>query len=159
MKFGKQVAELEAALEAEMSKDARYRKLVELRKALAEFRSDPADFKVPEGYKLVPLTKEEKVRSETERYLKQHQYRAHRSAIAAHLVEVGLLANDKAPTESLSVYLTRWPEFKSQGRGWFALDMNALHVAARNAAVHSPQVNSPVLEVESAIGNMVEEDE
>lgn len=121
-----QVVALEASLEAEMSKDPRYRKLVELRKALDEFRSSiPANVKVPEGYKLVPLTKEEKLRIAAAKYLRQHQYRAHRKDIAAHLVSIGLLVNDAKPVDSLSVYLTRWPEFQSQGRGWVALSMSA----------------------------------
>jgi hypothetical protein len=63
---------------------------------------------------------------------RQPHHRAHRSEIAKHLIEIGVLGDIKDPTASLSVYFAKWlDEFKADGKGNIIL-LNA----ATNEAAH-----------------------
>ena len=112
-------------LKAELASDSRYRLLVRTEELLAEHRGgkSPGTGGIPEGYKLVPLSKEEKIRVEATKFLKDRHYRAHRTDIAQRLVDLGIMDPEKNPVQNLSVYFARWSEFESQGKGWYALKM------------------------------------
>ncbi len=71
------------------------------------------------GYKIVPMTKEERVREEIRRYLSRRANKtAHRANIADYLAShSGPLSNDKNPLKALSTYVIRWPEFVTDGEG------------------------------------------
>jgi hypothetical protein len=81
-----------------------------------------APVQVPDGYKLVAKTKEERVREEAARYLGFRKGRtAHRAAIADHLTSIGVMGTEKSSIRSLSVYLSKWPEFRAEGDGIYTL--------------------------------------
>jgi hypothetical protein len=84
-------------------------------------------FTVPDGYKIVPLTKEEKMRQEVTKFL-TGKTEVHRSEIHGHLIKEGIMKEGES-ISALAVYLGRWPEFQSDGRGNFAL-----YESARDAA-------------------------
>lgn len=78
------------------------------------------------GYKLVPMTKEERIREEVTSYLARRPNKtAHRAAIADFLVQRGVMGSEKHTIKNLSVYLTRWPEFKASGDGHYTLTPSA----------------------------------
>jgi hypothetical protein len=67
------------------------------------------------------VSKGERIRAEIERLLGANRS-LHRSAILAHLVEVGLMGSEKQPMANLAAYLSRWTDdFVSDGRGNFQL--------------------------------------
>lgn len=70
------------------------------------------------GYKVVPLNKQERVRFEARNFLEKHNGGpVHRSAIAAHLVRLGVLG-DKDAISRTGQYLCQWrEEFVPDGRG------------------------------------------
>jgi hypothetical protein len=109
-----------AALEAELSKDVRYRSLITLRGVLSDLKPSPPMVTLPPGHKVVPMTKEERVRVEVTEFLKAHGNRAHRKELASKMVDLEFLAEDTA-VDNLSVYLSRWEEFESDGRGFVVL--------------------------------------
>jgi hypothetical protein len=62
------------------------------------------------GFKLVPLTKEERIKEEAKKYLARRPNKtAHRAQIAAFLVERGIMGQEKNPIKALAVYFVRWP--------------------------------------------------
>ncbi len=80
-----------------------------------------------EGYKLVPLTKQERVREELRRYLKHRKGRtSHRAQLADQLVQLGVLGTEKNIVQTVSVYLAKWPEFVADGNGNITLDVSAI---------------------------------
>ena len=169
-----------AALEADLQRDGRYRKMMVLREALAVYQHeamgrrkrrnmafaggsflgstflhpssppsktveasvneacravDVVDAEVIPGYKMVPKTKEELVRDETLKFLKWIRNSiVHRTEVARHLVDLKILDGVKDPVNSLSAYLTKWPDlFKSDGRG---------HIVLLEAKNHSAEPTS-----------------
>jgi hypothetical protein len=72
-----------------------------------------------DGFKMVPMTKEERVREETKRYLSRRPNRtAHRATIADYLASHnGPLREDRNAIKVLSQYIVRWPEFVTDGEG------------------------------------------
>jgi len=136
----------EAELHSELSKDARYRRLMLVRQTLAEYRApataattaaavsekpssmnghalaaniDPSRFKSV----IVPLTKAEKLRREIQAHLAANG-KVHRRALLAHLIQVGLLPDDgRRAMNQLSVYLAGWSEFAANGKGFIELCM------------------------------------
>jgi len=80
-----------------------------------------------DGYKLVPLSKEEKVREECRRYLSHRKANtAHRTQIADRLVEIGLLGTEKSVVGTIAVYMAKWPEFSADGSGNYTLDRSKI---------------------------------
>jgi DNA-binding PadR family transcriptional regulator len=74
------------------------------------------------GYKLVPMTKEERIREESRKYLmKRANKTAHRAQIADHMVGIGVMGTEKATIKSLAVYYARWEEFVANGDGTYTL--------------------------------------
>lgn len=79
------------------------------------------------GYKLVPLTKEERVRSEIRRYLRFRKgLTAHRAHIADQLTQLGVVGTEKNAISTVTNYMTRWPEFISDGEGNYTLDRSKI---------------------------------
>jgi hypothetical protein len=76
-----------------------------------------------DGFKMVPMTKEERVREETRRYLsKRANKTAHRASIADYLAShSGPLSNVRSPLKIWAVYVTKWPEFTTDGQGNYTL--------------------------------------
>jgi hypothetical protein len=72
-----------------------------------------------DGFKMVPMTKEERVREEAGRYLSRRPNRtAHRANIADYLASNnGPLSEDRSPIKAFSMYAVRWPEFVTDGEG------------------------------------------
>ena len=110
------------ALETELSQDTRYRRLLALRGIRKEYEPAPTEGAagVPDGYKLVPLTKEERARYEARDFLRQNENRVHRRKLMDHLVRKGIMREDQS-IEVISVYLTKWDEFESDGKGFVLL--------------------------------------
>ncbi len=78
----------------------------------------PTGVGVAPGFKVVPMTKEERIKEETARYLGKRKYRkAHRTQILEHLMNVGIMGTEKKSLGALTIYLSRWPEFQSDGDG------------------------------------------
>jgi hypothetical protein len=160
--MSKLIAELEnelATLEAELSSDARYRRLVRVRDLLAEYQSaDDAEARalaretatwmarapvpyataLPDGFKTVnvALTKAERLRIATQKFLRECKGRVHRKALVKHLMDIGEYPEDtKNPVNSFAVYLAKWDEFASDGRG-NVIFMEEATKAATNGAAH-----------------------
>jgi len=75
-----------------------------------------------DAFKMVPKTKEDRVREEATRYLlNRKNYSAHRAQIADHLTVLGVMGTEKQTISSLSVYLARWSEFVADGHGNYTL--------------------------------------
>lgn len=146
------------ALEAELSKDARYRRLVRVRDLLAEYKS-PDEIEAHtlaretaawmlagkpvlyDGFKTVTvaLTKAERLRAATLKFLRECKGRVHRRELVAHLMEIGEYpADTKNPVNSFAVYLAKWNEFASDGRGNVILidSVANANAAVSNGAAH-----------------------
>ena len=76
-----------------------------------------------DGYKMVPMTKEELIRQGVTKYLLARPNKtAHRAAIADWLCAPGRpFAENKRPVHALSTYLARWPQFVADGDGNYTL--------------------------------------
>jgi hypothetical protein len=76
-----------------------------------------------DGFKIVPMTKEERIRQLTRQYLSRRRNKtAHRANIAEFLAsDNGPLSEDKSPIKAFAVYVVRWPEFVSDGAGNYTL--------------------------------------
>lgn len=106
--------------------DRRFDRYYGAGKAPPEERPSPGGPAIP-GYKLVPLTKEERVRHEIRHYLKHRKDNtAHRAQIADQLVQIGVFENMKNIVQTVSVYLSKWPEFAADGSGNITLDKTQL---------------------------------
>jgi len=92
-----------------------------LREFVADADEIPDGVVVPakDGFKMVPMTKEDRVRELTKQYLSSRPNKtAHRATIAEYLASnEGPLSHDRTPVKALSVYIARWPEFKTDGAG------------------------------------------
>lgn len=116
------------ALETELSGDSRYRQLVRLRDTLKEFEQASAPKSaVPPGFKLVLMTKEEKVYEGAKGFLKVHEVALVRK-IAKYLVDQGVLPEGDEGVRQLRIYLSKWrDEFVTEGRGWVRLAEKGSH--------------------------------
>lgn len=89
----------------------------------AEMIDEGAVMYTDEGYKVVPMTKAERIRRGIKSYLMYRPAKtSHRTQIAQNLAESGVLADDKNLLETLAQYLIRWPEFVSDGKGNYTYD-------------------------------------
>jgi hypothetical protein len=84
----------------------------------AEMINEGAVMYTDEGYKVVPMTKAERVRHEIKKFLMFRPGKtSHRLQIAEKLAELGVLDGDKNLLPTLAQYLIKWPEFVSDGKG------------------------------------------
>lgn len=74
------------------------------------------------GFKVVPMSKEERIRKEAAKYLhRRPNHTAHRTQIVDHLITHEIMGGEKSSVKTLSVYFARWPEFVSVGDGNYQL--------------------------------------
>jgi hypothetical protein len=133
-----EIASLEADL---LSSEPRYRKIVRLREALAEYEAGATEESKPEtngdgeadtitqlsqllgtnseGLKLVPMTKKDRMRAEIRRFLEtMRDRRVHRDVVVDHLISKGIMGTETDPHTAISVYLAKWrDEFATDGKG------------------------------------------
>jgi hypothetical protein len=74
------------------------------------------------GFKVVPMSKEERIRIEAANYLRRRANRtAHRAQIAEHLIANDIMGREKSSIKTLAVYFARWSEFVADGEGNYQL--------------------------------------
>jgi hypothetical protein len=117
-------------LENELRGDSRYRKLLRLRAALAEYEPAANTAQV-RPRPLVGIStmagsrafhkKGDKIKAAAIAFLQQCD-RAHRTEILEHLECSGLLGQEKDPMASLAAYFSGWRDtFESDGAGYWSL--------------------------------------
>jgi hypothetical protein len=116
-----------AELEAELRADPRHAKLKHLRDLLALYEAPPAVRKVvtngaEHATAEIPGTKEEKIKSELRRYMRENGGTVHRMSALQHLMNIGLMGHEKEPMRNLAAYMSHWKDdFVSDGDGNWSL--------------------------------------
>jgi hypothetical protein len=114
-------------LEAELRADPRHAKLKHLRDLLALYEApstarQTATNGAAHATAEAAGTKEEKIKAELRRYMRDNGGTVHRMAALQHLMDIGLMGHEKEPMRNLAAYMSHWKDdFESDGGGNWSL--------------------------------------